>query len=473
MKQRLGKYFGTRAFYRMVIALIIPMIVQQGVTSFVNLLDNIMVGALGTAAMSGVAIANQLFFVYNMIIFGGMSAASIFGAQYFGSGDYEGMRCTTRIKLIFGLLTTVVVTLIFVYAGKDLALLFLDNQANSGVDTAYILDVTLSYIRIILWGLPPFFIVQCYSGTLRECGETVISMIASVCAIVVNLVFNWLLIFGKLGFPELGVNGAAIATVLARYVELAIILIYTHVKAKKFPFVPGLYRNFFRIPASLVGRVVVKGWPLLINEALWSFGTTFINRYYSTHGLSVVAALNIQSTAWQLFSIIMMASGNAVSILVGQKLGAGEIEEAKDVDRKLLCFTVLSHIGIGAIAIALSGLVPRMYNTEQDVRDLAQWFLIVMGMTLPIHSYIHGAYFTIRSGGRTFVTMLFDSVYTWCIPVLLSWLLCSYTSLSIFAIYFIVQFSDLIKVGIAIPMLRSGFWAKNIISGIDSKPNQA
>lgn len=155
--------------------------------------------------------------------------------------------------------------------------------------------------------------------------------------------------------------------------------------------------------------------------------------------------------------------GSAVSILVGQKLGAGEIEEAKDIDRKLIFLSVASNTIIGLLLIASAPFIPLIYNTEQEVYDLATNFLMVAGASLPIHAFIHVTYFTIRSGGRTFITFLFDSVYTWCVPVVISFLLCRYTTLGIVLIYFIVQFSDIIKICIGLPMLMSGIWAKNII----------
>ena len=438
MKQYLRRYLGDRSFYRMVIALILPIIVQQGVTSFVNLLDNVMVGALGTAQMSGVAITNQLIFVYNLTLFGGLSGAGIFGAQFFGHSDHDGMRHSMRFKLIFGVVATAIAIVLFALRGDNLVRLFLDNEANAGADVAVTLGYAHSYIRVMLWGLPAFMLVQCYAGTLRETGETVVPMVASVCAIFVNLVGNYLLIFGKLGLPALGVVGAAVATVLSRYVELAVVAIYTHKNTERFPFIKGVYRSL-RIPMELVKRIAITGTPLLANELLWSLGTTFVNRNYSTRGLTVVAAMNIQSTAWMLFSIIMMAMGNAVSILVGQKLGAGKVEEAKDVDRKLLFFSVISHIVIGVLVIACAGFIPMLYNTEPEVRALATKLLIVAGATLPIHAYIHCAYFTIRSGGRTFITMLFDSVYTWCIPVVLSLLLCRFTALPVATVFLMIS----------------------------------
>ncbi len=458
------RYIGDRTFYRMVLLLIVPMIVQQGVTNFVSLLDNVMVGALGTEQMSGVAIANQLFFVYNLSMFGGLSGAAIFGAQFFGQGDHEGMRHTMRFKLIFGMLMTVLAIAVFLLFGGNLVRLFLDNEANAGTDIGVTLDYARRYLRVMVWGLIPFMLVQVYAGTLRETSETVVPMIGSICAIFVNLSLNYVLIFGHFGFPKLGAVGAALATVISRYVEMLVVVLYTHAKRARFPFVRGLYRSL-HVPAALVRKIIITGLPLLCNEMLWSVGTTFVNQNYSTRGLAVVAAMNIESTAWQLFCVIMFAMGNAVSILVGQKLGANEVEQAKDVDRKLLFFNLVLHIGIGLLIIACAPLVPRLYNTEPEVRELAMYFLMVAGASLPIHAFIHTAYFTIRSGGKTIVTFFFDSVYTWCVPVVLSFLLCRYTALPIVTVFLIVQFSDVIKLFIAVPMLHSGFWAKNLVGG--------
>ena len=287
-------------------------------------------------------------------------------------------------------------------------------------------------------------------------------MIASVISIAVNFVLNIVLIFGFLFIPAMGVVGAAIATVTARFVEMVYIIVYTHKNREKHIFIQGVYKSL-KVPASLVLKIFKKGTPLLLNEVLWSMGTTFVNQNYSTRGLSVVAASNISATVWSMFCIIMFSMGSAIAIMVGQKLGAGKTEEARDADRKLIFLTVACNAVIGLILIAISPFIPLIYNTEPEVRELATNFLIIAGASLPIHALIHATYFTIRSGGRTFITFLFDSVYTWCVPVVISFILCRFTSLGIVTVYFIVQFSDIIKIMIGLPMLKSGIWAKNII----------
>ena len=205
---------------------------------------------------------------------------------------------------------------------------------------------------------------------------------------------------------------------------------------------------------------------MLINEILWSLGMTFINQFYSTRGLNAVAALNIAGTAWNLFCVIMFAMGSAVSILVGQRLGAGEMQEARDVDRKLIFLTEVIHILIGLAMILASPYVPRLYQVSPQVRDLTRQMLVIAGLSLPIHSFAHVTYFTIRSGGKTVITFLFDAVYTWAVTVSLAYGLTHWTDLTIIQIYFCVQFIDIIKLVIGLIMLRSDFWARNVVRDV-------
>ena len=458
----LSRYIGDKAFYKSVITLLIPMIIQQFITSFVSLLDNIMVGSIGTEAISAASIANQVMMVFNLAIFGGMSGASIFGAQFFGKGDMDGMRHTFRFKMYFGVLCSTAAILVYLFFGEGFIASFLRGESNGG-DLALTLRSGVSYLNIMLWGLPPFALVQVYAGTLRESGETRAPMFAGICAILTNLLGNWILIYGRLGAPALGVEGAAIATVISRYVELAIVTVHAHRHTDKYAFFAGAYRSLY-VPGRLTARILRTASPLLINEILWSLGMTFINQFYSSRGLNAVAAMNINGTAFNLFCVIMFAMGSAVSIMVGQRLGAGKMDEARDVDRKLIFLTEVIHVVIGLGMILASPLVPKLYNVGPEVQDLTRRLLIIAGCALPIHSFAHVTYFTIRSGGRTVITFFFDAVYTWVVTVLLAFLLTRYTDLPIVEVYLCVQFIDIVKVVIGLLMLKSDFWARNVVN---------
>ncbi len=457
------KYIGDKVFYRDLLHILVPMIVQQGVTQFVNLLDNVMVGRLGTTPMSGVAIVNQIVFIFNLTIFGGLAGASIFGAQFYGKGDHEGLRATFRFRVLFSVAILILGIGIFLLFGEQLFRLYLNEEASSPEDIAATLSYAKNYMAVVLWGFLPFVAVQCFSSVLKDTGETFSPMVASVIAIFVNLILNYLLIFGSFGFPKLGVVGAALATVIARYLEAAYLIIRTYRHKANFPFLEGAFRSL-RVPLPLVKKIAVTGTPLLLNETLWSTGMAMISMCYSSRGLVAVAATNINSTVWNLFSIVIMASGNAIGILSGQLLGAGDIAGAKDTVRKLLFAAVAANIVMGLIFIACAPVIPRIYNTEPEVRAAATRLLMVAGLFMPVAAYTNGAYFTIRSGGKTFITFLFDCVFTWvvCLPV--AFILSRFTELSVIWIYFFVQCADIIKVIIGALMIHSGIWANNVVN---------
>lgn len=463
MKKLLSRFIGTKAFYRSVIVLLIPIVVQQFITNLVGLLDNIMVGGLGDISISAVGIINQIMMVFNLAIFGGLSGCSIFGAQFFGKGDMKGVRHTLRFKMYFAVLTVLIAVGVFLLFGDTFANLFLQGEveANS-IDPSLVLNEAHQYLMIMLLGLLPFAVVQVYAGSLREAGETLVPMISGMIAIGVNLIGNFFLINGPIEAIRMGVSGAAIATVASRWVEMVVIMLWAHRHTVKYPFVKHLYSSF-HVPGSLIKRILITGSPLLLNEILWSLGMTTINQIYSTCSLNAMPALNISSTAWNLFCVIMFGMGSAISIMVGQELGAGRLKEARDIDRKLIFLSVTSHLLIGAIIIIFAPIVPLLYNVSDEVRGLAASLLTVAGASLPIHVFAHVTYFTIRSGGKTLITFLFDAVYTWTISVPCAYLLVNFTDFPLLWVYFCVQFIDIIKVVIGLLMLRSDFWAKNIV----------
>ena len=456
------RLIGDRAFYAMVLSVAVPIMVQHGITNFVNLLDNVMVGRVGTEEMSGVAIANQLIMIFELGIFGGLSGAGIFAAQYFGSGNLEGVRNAFRIKLYIGLFVCLAAIAVFLIFGRDLVMLFLQGEADVG-DPETTAGHALGYLRIMLLGFIPFMLAQVYASTLKECGETLLPMKAAVAAVFTNLVLNYILIFGKLGFPAMGGLGAAAATVVSRFVELGIVLIGAHRHPDRYAFMQKLYRTLL-VPAPLLRSVLVKGLPLLANELLWSGSMAVLSQCYSLRGLSVVAAMNITATVTNLFSVVMMAMGNAVAIIVGQQLGSGDLERAKDTDRKLIFFSFCLTILIGAILSLLSPYIPRIYKTEAAVQELAYLLILCAALTMPIDSLAVTGYFTIRSGGKTLITFLFDSAYSWVVTIPLAWCLVHFTNLPIVPLYFIVRFSGIIKSGLGLVLVHKGIWCQNIVA---------
>ena len=455
-------FIGDRKFYATVFMLVLPIIVQNAISHFVNLLDNVMIGQVGTPQMSGVAIANQLIFVFNLTIFGGLSGAGIFGAQFFGAKDNDGLRYTVRFKLWTVAVIFVAAITVLLTFGDQLISLYLTGEGDA-VEREAMFRYGISYLRIMLWGLLPFALSQVYGTTLREMGETLLPMKASVAGILTNLCLNYILIYGKLGFPTLGVEGAAIATVISRFVELAIIIVYTHRHSGTFMFVEGLYRSI-RIPKALTFSIIKKGMPLLVNELLWSLGVTTLTQIFSTRGLNVVASLNITSTITNLFNVVMFSMGSAVAVMVGQALGADDIPRAKQTAWRLIFLNVCVCIVIGGLLAALSPIIPYIYNTTDDVRMLATHFMLTCAMYMCFNAVTHCTYFTIRSGGKTFVTFLFDSVYTWVVFVPLAYVLTHFTTMDILVLYPVCYLADVFKCIIGVIVVKSGHWAQNMVS---------
>lgn len=464
--RRIAKFIGNRDFYKMVLMIAVPIMIQNGITNFVSLLDNIMIGQVGTEQMSGVAIVNQLIFVYNLCIFGGVSGAGIFTAQYFGQGNHEGVRQTMRFKLWMVIVLTSLTVMLFLGCGTNLISAYLkgDGSAESIAATLFHGE---RYLRIMLVGLPAFAAVQIYSSTLRECGQTMLPMKAGLAAVVVNLLFNYILIYGKFGAPALGVSGAAIATVLSRYVEMLITVLGVHRKSRgeraPYSFVTGLYSTL-KVPRDLTLKIVRKGSPLLSNETLWAAGMAMLTQCYSVRGLNVVAGLNVSNTINNVFNIVFIALGDSVAIMVGQLLGAGKMKEARDTDNKLIAFSVMCCTCVALVMFVMAPLFPRLYKINDEARVLAKYFIMVTAFFMPQNAFLHATYFTLRSGGKTIITFLFDSVFIWCVSVVIAFVLSRFTGLPVIAVYAMVQLGDIIKCIIGFILVKKGVWLQNIVA---------
>ena len=314
----------------------------------------------------------------------------------------------------------------------------------------------------MLWGLLPFGLTNAYAGTLKESEETFVPMAAGVAAVLINLGLNYVLIFGHFGAPVMGVKGAALATVISRYAELFLVAGWCHRNADKHPFIRGAYATPI-IPGKLFRSIVVTGMPLLINEALWSLGVATMNQCYSTCGLNVVPAMNITSTLGNLAGVVYQSLGVSVGILMGQMLGAQRPEEElRDTNRKLVAFSVASGTGFGLLMALGSGVFPGIYNTTPAVRMLAQDLILISALVMPFQSFANATYFTLRSGGKTFITFLFDSVFMWVCGVSLAFTLSRFTSLPILPLFALCQMPDVLKCVVGQYMLKKGSWIQTL-----------
>lgn len=453
-----------RDFYRHLLLVAVPIMIQNGITNFVSMLDNIMVGQVGTNQMSGVAIVNQLMFVFNLCIFGGISGAGIFTAQYYGQNNHKGVRETFRFKLIVCAVIAIGAIALFMTNGENLISMYIHEGSASSADTAETMFYAKQYMSIMLLDMIPFAITNAYAGTLRETDETLLPMKAGIAAVFVNLVFNYILIYGKFGAPALGVQGAAIATVISRFVELGIVVIWTHTHTQRNKFIVGAYRSF-AMSGVLVKNMLIKGTPLLINETLWAAGQAMITQNYSVRGLEVIASLNICNTIANVFNIVFIALGNAIAIIIGQELGAEKKSVKKDAFR-LMNFSVIACVVSGAMLLLVSPFFPMIYNTTDDIRNLATKLIIVAALCMPMYAYENAAYFTLRSGGKTIITFLFDSCFVWTFSIPLAYVLVHYTTMDIIPIYVCCQLIELVKCLIGFIFVKRGKWINNLTKAV-------
>ena len=455
------RYIGDRELYGRFMRLSIPMIVQNLITTFVSMIDNVMIGQIGTTPMSGVSICNEFIFIFNLTIFGAVSGAGIFGTQFFGKGDAEGQKYTVRFRLILVTVMSLIFVAVLLLFGTELIGLFLSSDSDP-VQAAETLKYGREYLSLICIGMLPYGIGQAYASAIKECGETKIPMLASFSAIGINVILNYGLIFGKLGMPRLGVAGAAIATVIAKIAEALVMILWAHTHPARSPYITGLYRSF-KIPLKLTRQIILKGCPLLFNEFFWAFGLSVAAQSYSLRGLDTVAARNIQYTLTDLFSVFYVQMGACIGIVLGNMLGAGRLEEAKETSRKLVFFAIAASLLLSVAMLPTAFYFPELYETTDAIRNLATYLILVQVVMLPFYSYTNAAYFVLRCGGKTGITVLFDFGFTWIVYIPTAFILAHFTNMGIRPLYTISLATELLKVIFGHYLIKSDIWVNSIV----------
>lgn len=455
-----NRLIGDRAFYKRITKLATPIVIQGGVTNLISLLDNVMVGQLGTEMLSGVAIANQLLFVFNLGIMGLFSGIGLFTSQYYGKADENGLCRTLYAKRASGICFLALSIAAFLLLGKQMIsgyIRFAGSEGSAEVAGA----CAWTYLCIMLVGLLPFSVAQLYGTTLREVNQTVPAMVGSSVAVGLNILLNYLLIFGKFGFPALGVTGAALATVLSRFAEMLIVTVWAYTSGGAF-----IRRSWKRMsmPQRLVGSMAMRTAPLVLNEVLYAASYAVIGQCLSTRGLTAIAASNITSNVTQLFNTVLYALGVSLGVVVGNLLGAGRFDEARQTNSRMIVLAIGVCVVLGIVLMPVSLWFPKLFNTTDDVRLLTGQMIRVIGYTLPIRAFTHLAYYTLRSGGRTLLTLAFDGGYVTLICMPITLLLAHFTGFSALALFAVSLIAELSKAILAGIWIRKGVWVRNIVS---------
>lgn len=447
------RFFGDKSFYKMVLFVTLPIIIQQILINVVNLADNVMVGQLSQADINGVYISSQILFVCNLCLFGSVAGSGIFFAQYFGSKDEKHLKFVFKFKIVAALIIASILFLVLTFFIEPIAYLFSDVESE--------INVCKIYISILRFSVFPFALSNVLATSFREVKKTLIPMFASFIALLLNVCLNYILIFGHIGFEALGIEGAAIATMIARLIELLFLIIMTY--ALKMNYINGLFSKGERLEKGLIPKLIKCSIPLFMNEFLWSFGQMVISIGLCSRGEDARSGLAIANTVNNLFYIGALSLGNAISIIIGNTLGAGEIEKAKVQARQLIMLAIFVAIGFGTALIGFSSLITKAYNVNDDVRQIAINTMIIFGSLMWLFAINCSCFFVIRAGGNTKIVLAFDAMFGWVIQVPLSLIFAFFTNVSFEMLFFIVQGSEIIKLVLGLVMVHKNTWARNLV----------
>lgn len=445
------KFLGNKTFYLTTLSIALPIMAQQFVTSFVNLIDNIMIGSVGSLALTSVTVANRIYLIFNSTLFGICGAAGIFIAQYYGAKDHRKCQKILDINLACGLLVAIGFVIALLIIPRQLIEIFSSSQA--------VIDESMRYIQFAVLTYIPYAFSFSIMMALRAVGINKIQLVIGSITVLTNTTLNYILIFGHLGLPALGVQGAAIATSIARFLELGIYLVLLLRKKYLFTFsISGL----LHLDVPLIRSMIKKAIPLTANEIFFSLGLSIIFLSYMRCNESLIPAISVVDTVMQIAYIIFSGLSSAVSILIGNRLGANQISEARDNAYKLIAFGVMIAIVIASIFVSIAPIIASFYNVEDIIKKTIVTLLTIKSCLLPVYCYNACVFFTLRAGGDTFSTILMDSGFLWGAGVLISTVLSMFTNISLVYLFTIVEASDIMKLFIATYFFKKGRWAKNI-----------
>ena len=447
-------------FYSTLFKIAVPIILQNLLQTFVNILDTVMIGQLGEAKIAAVGLGNQVFFLLNMMLFGISSGGSIFFAQLWGKKDINGIRKTLGITLSFSLVLSLLFTL-----GTQICPGFLMSFYSKEKD---IIALGEDYFRVAGFSYPLMAISFAYQIAFRATGHVVLPTVSTAAAFSVNAVFNYLFIFGfhislpffDLNIPAFGIKGAALATVVARIVEFIIVIGYSYFKRFE---TCGKLRELFSFSKDSVGRYLKIALPVILNESLWGFGITTQNSIFAHAGQDVIATFNITGTVSQLTWVFFIGVGNAAGIIIGQKIGEGNDSLARKYAFRFAWFMPVCAVIIAQLLIPLSFLLPYLFNVKPSTIQQAKYMLYILICLYPFMAfnmcYIVGI---CRAGGDTVYSAVNDLIWMWCIGIPLGCLAAFYFKQPAWVIYIAIQIEQILKFFAGVLRLKSGKWLHNV-----------
>ncbi len=447
------KIFNDKHFFKTMLSIALPITLQNFISSSLNMVDTVMVGELGEIQIAAVGLANQLFFIFSLILFGINSETSIFISQFWGKRDIPNIRRVMGLALLSGGLISILFTMIALIIPETVLHAFTSdiNVISSG--TGYLRIVSLSYLITA--------ISFSYSFACRSIGHAKLPMVVSAVSLGTNTILNYLLIFGKFGFPHMGVSGAALATLIARIVEVVLLLgvIYN----KKYVLASRL-EEMFKLSRDFVVRFFKTTTPVILNESFWSLGMTMYSAAYARIGTSAVAAVQIANTVQNLFMVIFFGLGNACAVMIGNKIGANKNETAVEYAKKISVLGSFLGIFMGVLLILSSRSILKLFNVSSSVSEDAIKILFIIALIMAVKVFnILLVVGILRSGGDTRYSMFLEMGSVWLVGVPLAFLGALYFKLPIYMVVALVSLEEIVKATVGIPRVVSKKWVKNVI----------
>jgi putative MATE family efflux protein len=450
---RIFEFYNDKVYFSLLVKIAIPIALQNAVSSSLNMVGSLMIGQKGAVAVAAVGLAGQVFFLLNLLLFGIGSGAAMFTAQLWGKRDIPDIRRVLSLALILGTITAGVFFILAEFFPSLILGIYTRDIA--------VIEVGSQYLKIFAWSFFFFAITFSYALTLRSIGDVKVPVIVSIGALTLNAVLTYGFVFGKFGFPEMGVPGAAVALVIARVVECVSLLLYTYIA--KSPAAVNI-QDFFRVDFHFIGKILIPVWPIIANEFLWSMGITTYYIIYGRMGTNSIAAMNIVSTIDQLALVILFGLTSATAVIVGNRIGSSQILEAYQYAGRSLGLGAFLGLILGLLVILFSPFILSLYNVNRAVIYLAQNTLIILGCFIWLRALnMINVVGILRAGGDTKFSLILDGVIIWVLGVPMAFVAGFILDLPVYYVYLFLLSEEAAKCIFGMRRFFSKRWIHNLV----------
>lgn len=437
-----------KGFYSSLIAIAIPITLQNLLSTFVNMLDTIMIGRLGSVEIAAVGLGNQIFFILTMILFGITSGGGVFIAQYWGKKEIKGIRKSLGIMTLMSLAVTIVFTFLGLFFPEQLIAIFSPDPDVIKTGGEYLRIVSISYIFTAL--------SFSYSLAFRSTERVKLPLVTTIISMVTNAITNYLLIFAA-GW---GVKGAAAATIISRIIEAAILLLWSYTHKYE---ACGSFKELLDFDWSFFCKYLKIAVPVIINETFWGLGTSVYNGVYARIGTDAITASNITNTISQLTWVFCMGFGNGMGVIIGKKIGEEQLNEAKKYANRSLWFMPLIGLTVGLFLLPLSKLLPVFFNVEPEIIKLATQFTMILILVYPFNSFdMNWVVGVCRAGGDTVFSAAAELIILWGVAIPLTLLAAFVFKFPPAAVFLVTTIESVAKAIVGLIRVLSGKWLHEV-----------